>query len=165
MAKGSVSRLNAPPEYRPPRGKGLCRTPKSIASQLLSGHAAIGPYLKDKIHYAVDDKCWWCGGGKQYEMQGLAPSDFQVVEGHRKGALVETPKGSLGQAAVLVFLKDTRVGCIGTKRKLLEERDVGGAGKLAQAMRGKRAGRVRQMYNLLCLFFLFSFPLFGGLWR
>ena len=59
-------------DYRPPRGRGLrCRllrrTPKSIAGryyQLLSGHAAIGPYLKDEIRKTDDDRCWWCGGGK-----------------------------------------------------------------------------------------------------
>ena len=59
--------------YKPPRREGLSRkplrrAPKSVASrcyQLLSGHAAVGPYLKDKIQKAVDDKCWWCGGGKQ----------------------------------------------------------------------------------------------------
>ena len=33
--------------------------------QLLSGHAAIGPYLKDKIRRTDDDRCWWCAGGKQ----------------------------------------------------------------------------------------------------
>ena len=49
-------------EYSPPPGKGLRRrllrrTPKSIAGryyQLQSGHAAIGPYLKDKTD---DDRC------------------------------------------------------------------------------------------------------------
>ena len=59
--------------YRPAPGRGLRRkllrrAPKSVAGryyQLLSCHAAIGPYLRHKIHKAVDDKCWWCGGGKQ----------------------------------------------------------------------------------------------------
>ena len=59
-------------KYQPPKGKGLRQkllrqTPKSIASryyQLLSGHAAIGQYLKDRIHKIVDDKCGWCGGRK-----------------------------------------------------------------------------------------------------
>ena len=60
-------------KYRPPPGRGLRRkllrkTPKSVAGryyQLLSGHAAIGPYLKDKTGKRMDDKCWWSGGGKQ----------------------------------------------------------------------------------------------------
>ena len=46
----------------------LRRTPKSIAGryyQLLSSHAAIGPYLKDKIRKTDDDHCWWCEGGKR----------------------------------------------------------------------------------------------------
>ena len=54
-------------KYRPPLGKGvkrrlLRRTPKRITGryyQLLSGHvhAAIRPYLKDKIHKVDDDRC------------------------------------------------------------------------------------------------------------
>ena len=60
-------------KHRPPPGKGLRRkqprsTRKSVAGlyfQLLSGHAAIGPYLKDKIKETNSDKCWSCGGGKQ----------------------------------------------------------------------------------------------------
>ena len=52
-------------KYRPPPGKGLRRkplrrAPKSVAGrhyQLLSGHAAIGPYLGGKIHKAVNDRC------------------------------------------------------------------------------------------------------------
>ena len=43
----------------------LLRTPKSIARcyyQLLSGHAAIGPYLKDKIHTR-----WTASGGQKQQ--------------------------------------------------------------------------------------------------
>ena len=60
-------------KYRVPLGKGVRRqilrhTPKHIAVryyQLLSGHAAIGTYLKDKIRKIDSDNCWWCGGGKR----------------------------------------------------------------------------------------------------
>lgn len=79
--------------------------------QLLSGHAAIGPYLKDKIHKAVDDKRWRCEGEKKqtgyqdrlpplHGMQGLAPPDHKVVEGYREDVWVETPEAPLGQVAV-----------------------------------------------------------------
>ena len=52
-------------KYKPPLGRGvrrklLQRAPKHIASryyQLLSGHAAIGPYLKGKIRKTDDDQC------------------------------------------------------------------------------------------------------------
>ena len=52
-------------KYRPPPGRDLRRTmlrwtPKHIAGryyQLLLGHAAIGPYLKDRIHEVEDDRC------------------------------------------------------------------------------------------------------------
>ena len=73
-AQWIVDRLGNPQRrYRPPSGGGLKRspprrTPKSVAGryyQLLSEHAAIGPYLKDRIGRATDDKCWWRGGGKQ----------------------------------------------------------------------------------------------------
>ena len=48
--------------------KQLRRERKSAASryyQLMSGHAAIGPSLKDRIRKTDDDSCWWCGGGKK----------------------------------------------------------------------------------------------------
>ena len=71
--------MDAGPSRKPckevglPPGKGvgsrlLHRTPKSVASryyQLLTGHAAIGPYLKGRTHRATDDRCWWRGGRKQ----------------------------------------------------------------------------------------------------
>ena len=34
-------------------------------SQLLSGHATIGPYLKGKARKTDSGKCWWCRGGQQ----------------------------------------------------------------------------------------------------
>ena len=82
------------------RRKLLRRAPKSVASryyQLLSGHTAIGPYLKDKVHKADDGRCQWCRGGKkqtrhhlfmEYGVQGL----WEDMEGSR----AETPKGPVG---------------------------------------------------------------------
>ena len=75
---------------------------------VLSGHVAIGPYLRDKIHKAADpyDKCWWCGEGKAdplppfHGVQGLAPSDHEAVERYREGVWVEIPKSPLSQVAV-----------------------------------------------------------------
>ena len=66
-------RRRPPVKVPTPPGKGLGRkllrrTLKSVAGrycQLLSGHTTIGPYLEDKIGKTTDDKCWWCGGGKQ----------------------------------------------------------------------------------------------------
>ena len=65
-------------KYRPPPGRGLGRrhlrkTPTSVAGrcyQLLSGYAAIGSNLKDKIGRARDDKCW-CGGEKRQTRRRL----------------------------------------------------------------------------------------------
>ena len=52
-------------KHRPPSGRGLRRKKlrhvrKSLAGryyQLLSGHAAIGPYLRDKVKKTDNDKC------------------------------------------------------------------------------------------------------------
>ena len=46
----------------------LRRTRKPVAVhyyQLLSGHAAIGPYLRDKTHEVDSDNCWWYEGGER----------------------------------------------------------------------------------------------------
>ena len=61
-------RKYSPPPGKDVRRKQLRRARKSVSGryfQLMSGHAAIGPYLKDKIKKPDDDKCWWCGGRKQ----------------------------------------------------------------------------------------------------
>ena len=59
--------------YRPPPGRGLRRQHlrrerKELAGryyQFLSGHAAIGAYLRDKLHKIDSDKCWWCDTGQR----------------------------------------------------------------------------------------------------
>ena len=58
--------------------------------------------MKDKIHKAVDDKCWWCGEGKVvdplppvYGVQGMASPDQEDMEGYREGSQVETSKSPL----------------------------------------------------------------------
>ena len=46
----------------------LRKTGKGVASryfQLLSGHAMITPFLKDKWGWTDSDACWWCDGGRQ----------------------------------------------------------------------------------------------------
>ena len=81
MAQWIADRVGDPRRmYRPPSGRGLRRkllrrTPKSTANryyQFLSGHAAIGLYLKDKIWKTDDDWCWWCGEGKQQTRHHLS---------------------------------------------------------------------------------------------
>lgn len=60
------------PRYRPPQGRGLHRqylrsTRKELDRryyQFLSGHAAIGSYLHDKLHKSDLDRYWWCDTGK-----------------------------------------------------------------------------------------------------
>ena len=52
-----------------PRIRTLLRTTrKGVASrffQLLSGHAMIAPFLKDRWGWTDSDECWWCDGGRQ----------------------------------------------------------------------------------------------------
>ena len=104
--------------------------PKSVAGryyQLLSGHAAIAPYLKDRIGRATDGKCWWCGGGKQQTRHHLFTKCRARLPQIRKlwkeiGKVHEWkhPRAPSGKwlwkekstEAVLVFLKSTRVGCV-----------------------------------------------------
>ena len=43
-------------------------TRKGVTSrffQLLSGHAMIAPFLKDRWGWTETDSCWWCNGGRQ----------------------------------------------------------------------------------------------------
>ena len=120
--------------------------PKPIANryyQLLSGHAAIGPYLKDKIHKAVDDKCWWCGGGKQQtchhlftECRAWLPQIRKlwkdIGKAHRWKHL-RAPSGKWlwkeeSTEAVLACPGSTRVGCISAGRRPPGDVDADGAG-------------------------------------
>ena len=71
--------VRASQRYRPPRGRGLRRKDlhrvrKSTAGryyQLLSGRAAIGSYLCDKIHRIQSSECWWCESGERQTVHHL----------------------------------------------------------------------------------------------
>ena len=142
-------------KYKAPRGRGLRqgllrRTPKSIAGrcyQLLSGHAAIGPYLKDKIRKTEDDRYWWCGGGKKQTLHHLFPECRawmhqirRLWRDIRKAHGWKHPRAPSGKwlwkekstEAVLAFLGSTRVGYISARRTPPEEvdgADLGGEGE------------------------------------
>ena len=140
--------------YRPPPGRGvrhklLRRTPKSVTSgyyQLLTGHAVIAPYLKDKIHRATDDRCWRCGGGKQQtryhlfnECGAWLPQARRVWRAIGRAHGWKQPRAPAIKwlwkekptGAILEVLRDTRTGCINSRRFLPEERlgdEVAGSG-------------------------------------
>ena len=65
--------------YRPPPERGLRRQHlRSVRKefsgrfyQFLSGRAAIGPYLHDKIHKIDSDRCWWCDTGERQPRSNL----------------------------------------------------------------------------------------------
>ena len=63
-----------------------------------------------------------------HRVPGLVTAGQVAVEGYREGVRVETPKPSVkwlwkekATEAALRFLRDTRVGCISTRRKPPEE--------------------------------------------
>ena len=53
---------------KPKIRKELRKAKKGVASrffQLLSGHAMIAPFLKEKWKWTDSDRCWWCERGRQ----------------------------------------------------------------------------------------------------
>ena len=68
MAKWIEDHVKSKHRYTPPKGpklrKELRHEHMALAGrycQLLSGHAATGEYLCNKIHKLASDKCWRCG--------------------------------------------------------------------------------------------------------
>ena len=120
--------------YRPPPGRGLRRqhlrgTIKELAGrfyQFLSGHAATGSYLHDKIHRIDSDRCWWCDTGERqsrFHLVARCPAwrGQAAVMWKRTGRLCEWERpralsvqlmfdGVRAAPAVLTFLRDTWVG-------------------------------------------------------
>jgi ribonuclease HI len=123
--------------YRPPSGPGLPRkllrkTRKSVAGryyQLLSGHAAIGTFLHERMTGPLrraSSVCGWCSSGKKQsrrhlfvECRAWAPQIQRLWKrvgkecGWRHPRAPEVRKlwGEKATEAVLEFLRDTRVGC------------------------------------------------------
>ena len=136
---GDPRRKYKPPPKRGLQHKLLRRVPKPISSryyQLVSGHAVIGPYLKDRIHRRDDDQCWWCGGGRQQtchhlfiECRAWKPQIRRLWKDIGKAQEWKYPRAPSGKwlwkekstEAVLAFLRDTRVGCVRAERKLSED--------------------------------------------
>ena len=68
VAKWIGDHVKSKRRYTPPKEpklrKELRHERKALADrycQLLSGHAATGDYLCNKIHQLSPDECWWCG--------------------------------------------------------------------------------------------------------
>ena len=141
---------------------GHCLAP-SVAGcycQLLSGDASMGPCLNDKILKIDNDRCWWCDSGELKPRHHLftrcrvwAPQARKVWKDIGKACGWKHPRAfsvkwlwkERATEAVLGFLRDTRVGCMVTIRKPLEEE----GGRIARMRRPDRARS--RMY----------FPLFG----
>ena len=63
-----LSTASSRPNLRPR----LRRAAKSVAArffQLLSGHAMMAPFLREKWGWTDSDRCWWCERGRQSREQ------------------------------------------------------------------------------------------------
>ena len=71
--------------------------------QLLSGHAAIGPYVKEKTGTIQSDECWWCGSVScattSFRGAELGP-DQGAVEKRWEGMRVEAPTSANRQTVL-----------------------------------------------------------------
>jgi hypothetical protein len=57
---------------RPGHQAPVAQTSKRVATrffQLLSGHAMIAPFLKERGEWTDSDRCWWCEKGRQSREQ------------------------------------------------------------------------------------------------
>ena len=105
--------------------------------QLLSGHAAIGAYLHDRIKRTDTGECWWCDSGEPQSRHHLFTRcrawppqarrmwrDIGKVCGwrHPRAPSVRLLWDGRATEAVLDFLRDTRVGCLVALRRPPEER-------------------------------------------
>ena len=123
--------------YTPPKGpklrKELRNERKALAGryyQLLSGHAATGDYLCNKVHKLTSDKCWWCDRDVRQTRHHLfvncAAWKPQIKELWKDVGFLcgwkhpRTPRMALlfrderATRAVLSFLRKTKVGQIVT---------------------------------------------------
>ena len=120
--------------YRPPPGRGVKRadlrhTRKELAGryyQFLSGHAAIGAYLSEKVRKLDSSACWFCGTGERMSRFHLVArcrrrTGQQRVLWKRVERLCECDRPRArtvrllfddvrATPAMLSFLRDTRVG-------------------------------------------------------
>ena len=81
-AQWTASHVRAERRYHPPGGSGLRRrllrrTRKSVAGrycQLLSGHAAIGSFMHERMsgpQRVATSECWWCNSGRRQSRHHL----------------------------------------------------------------------------------------------
>ena len=105
---------------------------KSLASryyQLLTGHAAIGSFLHERmtgpLRLETSERRWCCGGRRELRHQdlhgvrGLEATDQEAVEEGKKYCGWKHPRAPAvrklwrkeATEAVLEFLEDTRAGC------------------------------------------------------
>ena len=91
---------------------------------------------RDKIHKAVDARCWSCGGGKEQtrhhlftECRAWKPQIRRLWKDIGKAQEWKHPRAPSGKwlwkekstEAVLAFLRDIRVGCVRAERRLPED--------------------------------------------
>lgn len=124
-------RVKSSQRYRPPKGTNLLpelrkgrKGPASRFYQLLSGHAAAGAYLADRMHKIPPSVCWWRGGGERqsryHPLVGCETWRSRIRKlwrevgkayrwKHRRAPPIRTLfRGGKATAAVLHFLRGTQ---------------------------------------------------------
>ena len=177
--------------HRPPGETGLRRKQlrlarKSLAGryyQLLSGHAAIGPFLHERMTGAQrleSGGCLWCNCSRRQsrhrlfvEYKAWAPQVRRLWRRIGKDCGWEHPRAPAvrwlwdkrATGAMLEFLEDTRVGCRTPARAMLgPQRQEEEEGRENQGEEGEEGGRAhpRLCFPLSFPLLISSFPLFGG---
>ena len=179
--------------YHPPGGSGFRRralrrvwnATTQRCYQLLSGHAAIGSFLHDRMtgpQRLESDECWWCNCGRRQsphhsfvECRAGAPQIRELWQRIEKDCGWEHPRAPAlrwlwkddAVGAVVDFLK-TRVGSRGRRRWLELGQMRTGRGTRPWDRRATRTGLARlRVCSLLSFVFslcpLVAFLLSGGL--
>ena len=157
------------------------RVRKSVAQryyQLLSGHAAIGSFLRGRMsgpQRLETDRCWWCNCGKRQsrhhlftECRAWAPQIRELWQRVGKDCEWEHPRAPTlrwlwrGDAvgAVVEFLENTRVGSRASAEMARARVDEDRDGEEVPGRRARRTGRARPSLYLSFVLFLCPFETF-----
>jgi len=95
---------------------------------LLTGHALVAPFLKDKLKKTDSDQCWWCETGKRQTRDHLIKecgrwkTEINVLwttigkklgwKHHRNKKISKVFRQEKATGAILQFLRDTDIGKI-----------------------------------------------------
>ena len=109
--------------YIPPKKKQGSAAIAARYYQLLTGHALIAPFLKEKLKKTDSDQCWWCETGKRqtrdhlFKECGRWKTEINLLwktigkklgwKHRRNKKISELFREEKATEAILQFLKDT----------------------------------------------------------